>query len=104
MEIESMRVEYILYGASNFLSLKVKVTFILKECDLWEITEKVVPTPTNPKELVAHEKKEIKSKWVILDIVKDHLIPHLSKKNIFKEMFDDLVILFQRKCIDNLEK
>jgi len=75
-----MRVEYILYGASNFLSLKVKVTFILKECDLWEITEKVVPTPRNIAEKVAL-KKDIKARRVIMDAVKDHLIPQWQRSS-----------------------
>jgi hypothetical protein len=30
-----------------------------------------------------------------LDLVKDHLIPHLSEKKTTKEMFDALVGLFQ---------
>jgi hypothetical protein len=45
--------------------------------------------------LAAHEKKEIKVERVILDSVKDHLIPHLSEKKTAKEMFDSLVGLFQ---------
>jgi hypothetical protein len=45
--------------------------------------------------LEAHEKKEIKVERVILDSVKDHLIPHLSEKKMTKEMFDALVGLFQ---------
>jgi hypothetical protein len=47
--------------------------------------------------LEAHNKKEIKAERVLLDSVKDHLIPHLSEKKMAKEMFDALVSLFQRK-------
>ena len=66
----------------------------MKEYDFWEIVEKVVPPPTNPQDLEIHQKKEIKAQWVILDVIKDHLIPHLSKKRKNKEMFDSLVGLF----------
>ena len=32
---------------------------------------------------------------MIMDAVKDHLIPHLFKKKMTKEMFDALVSLYQ---------
>jgi hypothetical protein len=55
--------------------------------------------PTNPHDLVSH-KKEAKSKWMIMDAIKDHLIPHISKKNTTKEMIDSLVSLYQSKNIN----
>ena len=67
----------------------------LKEYDLWELVEKVVAPPIDLVALVVHEKKEIKVERVILDSVKDHIIPHLSEKKATKEMFDSLVGLFQ---------
>jgi hypothetical protein len=69
----SLRVEDILYGTSNFLSWKLRVTLVLKEYDLWELVEKVVVPPTYPTALVAHKKKEIKFERVILDSVKNLL-------------------------------
>jgi hypothetical protein len=90
-----LRVEDRLDGASNFLSWKARVTLALKEYDLWELVDKVVVPPTDPTALEAHKKKEIKAERVILDSVKDHLIPHLSEKKMTKEMFDALVGLFQ---------
>jgi hypothetical protein len=39
---------------------------------------KVVVPPTNPVDLTIYQKKEIKAEWVLLDSVKDHLIPRLS--------------------------
>jgi hypothetical protein len=33
---------------------------------------------------------------VLLDSVKDHLIPHISKKKTTKDMYDALVGLYQR--------
>ena len=43
----------------------------------------------------AQEKREIKSQRLILDVVKDHLIPHVSKKTNKKDMIDSLVSLFK---------
>ena len=96
MRTTSLIVEDRLGGASNFLSLKERVNLALREYDLWELVEKVVVPQTNPADLEVHQKKEIKFEWLLLDSVKDHLIPHLSEKNITKEMFDVLVGLFHR--------
>jgi len=56
--------------------------------------------PTDPQDLAVHRKKEIKAKWMFLDVMKDHLIPQLSEKKTAKEMFDALVSLFQSENIN----
>jgi hypothetical protein len=83
METMSVRFENRLDGASNFLSWKERVTFLLKENHLWEIVDKVVPSPIDPQELASQEKNQIRIMQEILDTVKDHLIPYLSKKKTF---------------------
>jgi hypothetical protein len=44
-----------------------------------------------------HETKEAKAQRIILDGVKDHLIPHLAEKKTAKEMWDALKNLFEAK-------
>jgi len=66
------------------------------ENGLWDFANTIVTTPTDPKDLVAHELKDVKSRRIILDAVKDHLIPHLSEKKSAREMFVALTNLFQR--------
>ena len=83
-----LRVEDRLDEASNFLSWKARVTLVLKEYDLWELVDKVVTPLTDLISLEYHNKKEIKGERVLLDFVKDHLIPHLNEKKTTKEMFD----------------
>jgi hypothetical protein len=95
MAMACLKFENRLNGAFNFLSWKARVTLLLKEHALWEITEKVVPTPTDAAEKVALERKDIKAQKFIMDVVKDHLILHLAKKQSTKEMFNTLVDLFQ---------
>jgi len=80
MAATNLKFEDRLDGASNFLSWKARVTLLLKEYNLWEIVEKVVPPPTDATQLVAHEKEDIKAQRVIMDVVKDHLIPHMAEK------------------------
>jgi hypothetical protein len=57
---------------------------------------KVVASSTFPTDLEAYQKKEIKVERILLDSMKDHLIHHLSKNKIAKEMFDSFVGLLQR--------
>jgi hypothetical protein len=49
----------------------------------------------DPKDLVVHEQKDVKARRIILDVVKDHLIPHLSEKTSARDMFLALMNLFQ---------
>jgi len=41
---------------------------------------KVIPEPTNPAQLVTHQKEEAKLKRIILDFVKDHFISHIVER------------------------
>jgi hypothetical protein len=100
MATTSLRFEDRLDGGSNFLSWKARVTLLLKEHNLWEIAEKVDPTPIDVAEKATLE-KDIKADRVILDDVTDHLIPHMAEKHLAKEMFEALVDLFHS---DNLNR
>jgi 23S rRNA A1618 N6-methylase RlmF len=50
----------------------------------------------DPKELEVHNQKDVKAKRIILDEVKDHLIPHLSEKKLTRERFEALTNIFHR--------
>jgi hypothetical protein len=50
--------------------------------------------------LATHKKKEVKAKRMIMDAIKDHLIPHISQKKTTREMFDALVNLYQSDNIN----
>ena len=56
-----------------------------------------VPIPVDPIVLDLHEVKEAKAQRIILDGVKDHLIPHLAERKIAKEMWDTLQNLYEAK-------
>ena len=52
-----------------------------KQCELWEIVEQTVPVPTDTTFLAEFKKKNVKAKRIILDSVKDHIIPHVVGKD-----------------------
>jgi hypothetical protein len=77
------------------------VTLLLEENDLWDIVKDVVPLPTSAIHSSWQLTKEgSEAKWMIMDAIKDHLIPHISKKKTTKEMFDALVSLYQSENIN----
>jgi hypothetical protein len=55
---------------------------------------------TNSVQLEKYKKKMAKTKQVILNFVKDHLIPHIAENTTGKKMFDVLVTLYQSKNIN----
>ena len=94
----SIRYEEWLDGISNYLQWKVRLSAVLKKNKIYSYVISVVATPTaDPIALDLHEVKEAKAWRIILDGVKDHLIPHLAEKKTAKEMWDALKNLFEVK-------
>jgi len=71
------------------------MALVLEEQGLWEIAEGKVTTPTDPVQLTTHNKKDAKARRIIVDGVKDHIIPHLSGKKTTKDMWEALIKLYQ---------
>ena len=71
---------------------------MFEEHDIWDFVEKVVVKPFDTT-LLDHNKMA-KVKWVILDLVKDDLDPHIVEKTMGKDMFDALVTLYQSENIN----
>jgi hypothetical protein len=87
----TLRVEERLEGATNFRVWKARILLLLEKNDLKDYVEMVIPDPNDAQELATHRKKEVKAKRVLLDFVKDHLIPHIFEKKTTKDMYDALV-------------
>jgi hypothetical protein len=94
-----LRVEDRFDGAANFGAWKERMILLLQENELWDIVENStthhVVVPTDATLLVAYTKKSIKAKRIILDSIKDHLIPHLTGKTNSYEMWESLKKLYQ---------
>ena len=75
---------------------------MLEENESWEEVVKntaanpiVIPASTDAVAFGAFNKKDIKARRIILDAVKDHVIPHISGKDRAHEMWISLTDLFQ---------
>jgi len=54
---------------------------VLMENGIWEFADQKITPPTDATQLADHNKKDVKDeRRIILDAVKDHVIPHLSRK------------------------
>jgi hypothetical protein len=73
------------------------MTTIFKENKLWALVTTVIVPPNDPISLDIHEFKEAKSQRLILDGVRDPLIPHLAKKKTAKEMCEALKNQYEAK-------
>ena len=72
----NIRYENRLDGVSNYIPWKVQIIVVLKELRVWSFINSVMTKPTNKDELEKFEAHEAIAQRIILDGVKDHLIPH----------------------------
>jgi hypothetical protein len=94
MASASLRFKDRLDGASNFCPWTKRIGLVLEENGLFEIDEGKEAAPLDPVHLAAHNKKDVKARRIIVDGVKDHIIPHLSSKKTVKDMWEALVKLY----------
>ena len=80
-----LRLEDRLDGAVNFRPLKARIVLILQENELWEIMNNSfvhsVTIPTVAADKAAFDKLDIQAKRILLDAIKDHIIPHIYEKD-----------------------
>ena len=76
-----------------------RIGLILKENDLDKYIKEEV---AEPKEAEAKEKQRkdlIRAQRIIVDSIKDHLIPQMSSKKTPKEMYDSLSRMYEGRNI-----
>ena len=75
-----------LEGADNFRAWKYRVILILEENDLEGFIEADIPELEGDEDKAKHKKSLVKAKRIIVDSIKDHLIPHVSSLKTPKQM------------------
>lgn len=89
-----LRVEDRLDGQVNFGAWKERIISVLSEIEVWDIVEKTVTIPTDATQLATYKKKNSKARRLILDGIKDHVIPHVRRKDNAFEMWEALTNLY----------
>ena len=95
--VTSLKVEDKLDGATNFTSSKTRILFILEENEIQDYVQKGVSESEDDEGKSSKKKNEAKAKRILVDSVKDHLIPHIVQMKTAKEMYDALTRLFESK-------
>ena len=87
-------------GAGNFVPWKARILLVLEENELWDEVVNhttahpiVIPNATTNLVVLAAFNKDIKARRIILDAVKDHVIPHILSKDRAHKMWVDQIIL-----------
>ena len=100
----NLRLEDRLDGVGNFVPWKEIIVLILQENELWD--EVVKHTTSNPIKICSDDiaapfnKKDIKEKRIILNVVKDHVIMHITSKTHAYLMWESLTNLYQSSNIN----
>ena len=94
-----MRVEDRLDRQNNYSAWKERIQSIFEEAEVWGImvntTQNLVEVPTDPVQLAEFRKKNVKEKILILEGIKDHVIPHVRGKTYAHEIWTTLTSLYQ---------
>ena len=96
-----LRLEDWLDGAGNSVPWKARLVLILEENELWDevvhntTTVPIVVPPTTDATTLTAFNEDIKARRIILDAVKDHVIPHILSKTRAFQVWDALTELFQ---------
>ena len=84
-----------LEGVENFRAWKYIIGLILEENDFAKFINVNVREPEEDATKEKYQKDVIKAKRIIVDSIKDHLIPQVSSKNTPKYMFDALTRMYE---------
>ena len=95
MVVNGLRNQDRLDGASNFIIWKAKILAVLDKNHIKDYALRMVVVPVDVDPLKKYKEAQAKAKCMILDGVKDHVIPHIAKKDTAKEMWEALTTLYE---------
>ena len=86
--------------AEKFQAWKYRISLVLEGNELDTYISGEVPDLEGDEAKALHNKNLVKAKRIIVDSIKDHLIPQVSSLKTPKEMFNSLTKLFEGKNIN----
>ena len=84
-----MKVEDNLDGATNFIFWK-SIVLILEENDLIKLVNEKVPEPNVEEDKFHWRKSDATARRILVDSIRDHLVPQISQKKTTRKMFKTL--------------
>ena len=97
MSFNGLRLEYALKGNLNYIAWKENMEAFLEDNGLKEFIDTHIPKPVaaNAQLLDAWQKKVAKSRRILLEGVKDHIVSSFHGKETPYAMWNALTYLFQ---------
>ena len=99
MAVNGLRDQDWLEGASNFIVWKARILSILDRHRIKGFVLRVIVIPVDPVANERYEAAMAKANCIILDGVKDYVVPHIAEKETTKEMWDALKTLYQHTSV-----
>ena len=72
-----LKIEDRLDGISNYAGWKDRIQTVFEEAAVWDIVQQVVVPPTATDELAEFTKNNAKAKRILMDSLKDHVVPQV---------------------------
>ena len=88
-----------LEGLSNFSIWKATILIVFEVYGLRDHAEQTLATPTNADLLRKHREAVGHAKQLIMDGIKDHIVPHIVEKKKTNEKWKALTSLYKGKSI-----
>ena len=85
-----------LVGPANLLAWKKRIDLLLNENELMDYIKGnvTIPAKDQTQDLAKYNKDETRAQKILIESIKDPLIPYVSKLETSKEIYDTLVELF----------
>ena len=99
MTASGLRDQDRLDGASNFVIWKARILPVLDEHHIKDYALSAVFVLVDVDPLKKYEEAQVKVKHMIMDGVKDHVIPHIAEKNTAREMWLALTTLYEGSSV-----
>ena len=94
MELHEVRDQDKLDRASNFAVWKARILSILDRNHVKHFALRTIVIPVDPNDNDKYEEAMVRAKSIILDGVKDHVVPHIAEKETAYEMWEALKKLY----------
>ena len=86
-------------GLSNFSVWKARILIVLEAYNLRDHVEQILATSTDADLLWKHKEAAGHAKQLIMDRIKDHIVPHIAEKKTTNEMWKALTSLYEGKSV-----
>ena len=86
-------------GMSNFVIWRARILTVLDEYGIKDHAERVLVVPTDADPLKKYRENQARAKRLIMDGVKDHVVPHIFGKNTANEMWTALEKMYQGSSV-----